>query len=158
MKYTDTKIVFQEIPDEVTLAINISGCNVRCPDCHSKYLWKDTGESLDRDSLFNLINRNIGITCVAFMGGDYDISHLYYLFESIKSYYPNLKVAWYSGVDRILTKINSKYLTYIKVGPYISKRGPLSNPNTNQKLYKVHRTKYGSTILLDMTSRFWKRY
>lgn len=26
MKYVDTKIVFQELPNEITLAINISGC------------------------------------------------------------------------------------------------------------------------------------
>ena len=27
MKYVDTKIVFQELPNEITLAINISGCH-----------------------------------------------------------------------------------------------------------------------------------
>ena len=38
MKYIDTKIVFSEVPDEITLAINISGCPIHCADCHSKYL------------------------------------------------------------------------------------------------------------------------
>ena len=39
LKYVNTDIVFQEIPDEVTLAVNISNCPCRCPGCHSQYLW-----------------------------------------------------------------------------------------------------------------------
>ena len=31
LRYINTDIVFQEFPDEVTLAINISGCPCRCP-------------------------------------------------------------------------------------------------------------------------------
>lgn len=156
LKYTDTKIVFQEIPDEITLAINISGCSVRCPDCHSKYLWEDIGESLNRDSLYTLINNNKGITCVAFMGGDSDVDYMQTLFYSVKSKYPNLKVAWYSGVDRLLTNVDTEYLDYIKVGPYIKDSGPLNNHNTNQRMYKVHRTNEGSTLLINITNKFWK--
>ena len=55
MKYVDTKVVFSEIPDEITLAINISGCPVKCFGCHSKYLWEDVGEPLNSDSLHHLI-------------------------------------------------------------------------------------------------------
>ena len=46
LKYTNTDIVFQEIPDEVTLAVNLSGCPCHCPGCHSQYLWGDEGEPL----------------------------------------------------------------------------------------------------------------
>lgn len=28
IKFVDTKIVFQEVPDEVSLAINITGCKI----------------------------------------------------------------------------------------------------------------------------------
>ena len=156
MKYVDAKVVFAEIPDEITLAINISGCPVRCPDCHSKYLWEDIGESLNRDSLYSLINSNKGITCVAFMGGDSDVDYMQTLFYSVKSKYPNLKVAWYSGVDRLLTNVDTEYLDYIKVGPYIKDSGPLNNHNTNQRMYKVHRTNEGSTLLINITNKFWK--
>lgn len=156
MKYVDVKVVFSEIPDEITLAINISGCSVRCPDCHSKYLWEDIGESLNRDSLYTLINNNKGITCVAFMGGDSDVDYMQSLFYLVKSKYPNLKVAWYSGVDRLLTNVDTEYLDYIKVGPYIKDNGPLNNHNTNQRMYKVHRTNEGSTLLINITNKFWK--
>ena len=49
LKYVNTDIVFQEIPDEVTLAINISNCPCHCPGCHSHYLWEDIGLPLDTD-------------------------------------------------------------------------------------------------------------
>ena len=72
LKYTDTEIVFREIPDEITLAINISGCPIHCPDCHSKELWQDIGEELTEEKLCSLIEENKGITCVCFMGGEND--------------------------------------------------------------------------------------
>ena len=67
LKYTIAEVVFREIPDEITLAINISGCPIHCPDCHSKDLWKDKGKDLSQRALERLINENPGITCVAFM-------------------------------------------------------------------------------------------
>ena len=45
----DTQVVFAEIPDEVSLAINISCCPHRCPGCHSPYLQKDYGVELDEE-------------------------------------------------------------------------------------------------------------
>lgn len=156
MKYVDAKIVFAEIPEEITLAINISGCPVRCPDCHSKYLWEDIGESLDRDSLHSLIESNKGITCLAFMGGDADVSYLQSLFSYVKTNYPYLKIAWYSGIDRVLPRINTRHLDYIKVGPYIKSKGPLNKRSTNQRMYKIYRTTERSSLLLDITSKFWK--
>ena len=37
-------VVFQEIPGEVTLALNLSGCPNRCAGCHSPHLWEEVGE------------------------------------------------------------------------------------------------------------------
>ena len=72
MKYTDTMVTFSEVPDKISLCINISGCPNRCPGCHSPELWEDIGTELNEDSLTKLINKNEGITCVCFMGGDAD--------------------------------------------------------------------------------------
>ena len=73
LKYVNTGIVFQEIPDEVTLAINISNCPCHCPGCHSKYLWEDIGTPLTPMVIEQMV-KNYGddITCIAFMGGDSD--------------------------------------------------------------------------------------
>ena len=71
LKYVNTGIVFQEIPDEVTLAINISNCPCRCPGCHSHYLWDDIGMPLNTEAIDDFIQRyGNDITCLSYMGGD----------------------------------------------------------------------------------------
>ena len=70
LKFAGYDIVFQEIPDEVTLAISISGCPNRCPGCHSPQLREDIGEPLTEETLTALLERYRGaITCVCLMGG-----------------------------------------------------------------------------------------
>lgn len=72
LKYTDVKIVFQEIPDEITLCINLSNCPCHCKGCHSSYLAEDIGEVLTYCKIQKLLERNKGITAICFMGGDND--------------------------------------------------------------------------------------
>lgn len=133
LKYTTAQVTFREIPDEVTLCINISGCPIHCPACHSKELWNDVGEELTRSTLLRLIEKNKGITCVCFMGGDKDISYLLELVWLIHDRYgEELKVAWYSGGN----KIYCNGFDYVKIGPYIEEKGGLDNINTNQRLFK----------------------
>ena len=73
LKYVNTGIVFQEIPDEVTLAINISNCPCHCPGCHSRYLWEDIGLPLNTDAIDAFVEQyGTDITCISFMGGDAD--------------------------------------------------------------------------------------
>ena len=73
LKYVNTGIVFQEIPDEVTLAINISNCPCHCPGCHSHYLWEDIGLPLNPEAIDDFVQKfGSNLTCIAFMGGDGD--------------------------------------------------------------------------------------
>ena len=51
LKYVGYDIVFQEIPDQVTLAINLSLCPNHCVGCHSPYLRNDVGNVLDEKAL-----------------------------------------------------------------------------------------------------------
>lgn len=70
LKYKGYAIVFQEVPNEITLAINICGCPHKCKGCHSQYLWLDDGDILEKD-LNDIIDKYKDyITCVCFMGGD----------------------------------------------------------------------------------------
>lgn len=137
MKYVDTMVTFREVPDEITLCINISGCKIHCPDCHSKHLWEDIGNILDTKTLDSLIEANKGITCVSFMGGEpNDIA--YFLFW-VKTRHPLIKTCYYTGRKWLsheeISTIN-RYLDYLKIGPYIKEKGGLDNPNTNQSFYK----------------------
>ena len=49
LKYYNYDIVFQEIPDEVTLAVNLTNCPHRCIGCHSPHLRHNIGEPLPAD-------------------------------------------------------------------------------------------------------------
>lgn len=152
LKYVDTKVVFAEIPDEITLAINISGCPCNCKGCHSSYLAKDIGEPLDLQHLTNLIDSNKGITCVCIMGGDANPSEVDDIAQDIKEYYPELKVGWYSGRQELSKDIELGNFDFIKLGPYIEEFGPLNSRTTNQRFYKV-----SDGELVDITSRFYDR-
>jgi anaerobic ribonucleoside-triphosphate reductase activating protein len=161
LKYTDTAVTFAEIPDEITLCINISNCPIHCKDCHSKYLWKDIGTTLDIDTFKGLIRRSEGISCVCIMGGDIEPKEVNNLFSSINLYSDILPIkhAWYSGETKLSKDIDLHWFDYIKIGPYIKEKGGLDNPNTNQKLYKVIHHNYmfeDMDELKDITYKFWK--
>jgi len=154
LKYVNTGIVFQEIPDEVTLAINLSNCPCRCPGCHSHYLWEDVGLPLDTAAIDAFIEKyGYDITCIAFMGGDCDPRGVNLLAQYVHEEHPEFKVAWYSGRLRIPSEVCKTDFDYIKVGPYIRHLGPLSKPTTNQRLYR--QTAKGD--FEDITARFWRK-
>lgn len=154
LKYVNTGVVFQEIPDEVTLAINISNCPCRCPGCHSQFLWQDVGEPLTPLVIDKLIiDYGSDITCISFMGGDSDPVYVNTLARYIHRVHSNLRVAWYSGRSRIPSTVNKKDFDYIKVGPYIEHLGCLKSRTTNQRLYK----RASGDDFKDITDRFWKK-
>ena len=153
-KYLDTKIVFQEVPDEISLAINITGCPCNCDGCHSPYLAKDTGEILSEKALSGLIEANPGITCVCFMGGDAYKPELVDLFSFVKKKC-NLKTCWYSGRNMDYGYEGLKWLDFIKTGPYVKDKGPLDFPSTNQRFYQVsYDDRYDTIGLKNLTYRF----
>jgi anaerobic ribonucleoside-triphosphate reductase activating protein len=154
LKYVNTDVVFQEIPDEVSLAINISGCPCRCPGCHSHYLWEDIGMPLDTSALDDFVGQyGNNITCISFMGGDSDPKGVEMLAQYIHEEYPEMKVAWYTGRLRVPSVVTKTDFDYIKVGPYIRHLGPLSKPTTNQRMYR----QTGNGAFEDITYRFWEK-
>lgn len=154
MKFVNTDIVFQEIPDEVSLAINISGCPCRCPGCHSRYLWEDIGDVLDAAAIDRLVTQYAGeVTCVLFMGGDADPAGVNQLAQHVHQAHPQLRVAWYSGRLRVPAVVNKSDFDYIKIGPFIRHLGPLKERTTNQRLYR----QAADGTFEDITSRFWKK-
>lgn len=156
LKYVDTKVVFAEIPDEITLAISISGCPCHCKGCHSAYLAEDIGVSLSEAGLTLLIEANEGISCVAFMGGDANPEEINLYAAFIKGIYPGIKVAWYSGRQELSKDIDLMNFDYIKLGPYDEDKGPLNKRTTNQKFYKVLHFSTGRCELIDVTHKFWR--
>ncbi|MFA6726778.1 MAG: anaerobic ribonucleoside-triphosphate reductase activating protein [Prevotella sp.] len=154
LKYVNTGIVFQEIPDEVTLAVNLSNCPIKCPDCHSSYLWEDIGEELTSEVIDHWVKKlGTDITCISFMGGDSDPASVDRLACYIHQTYPEYKVGWYSGRQKLSIEVKKEHFDFIKLGPYRSQLGGLKEKTTNQKLYK--KTENGEFV--DITFRFWKK-
>ena len=174
MKVASFDIVFQEIPGEVTLALNLSNCPCHCPGCHSPHLAEDIGEELNEQLLGGLIDRyGSMITCVAFMGGDAEPEGVAqwadYIHQLPITNY-QLKTAWYSGRMQLPDSLTAKRsysdngltaiavlqrsglpFDYLKLGPYIESLGGLKSPTTNQRLYKRVGDEWQ-----DITSVFWK--
>jgi len=142
---TDT--VIEEIPDRVTLAIEISNCRGNCPGCHSPFLKDDIGEELTPAVIDKLIADNYGINCFLFLGEGRDSEMLLALARYIRNKYPALEIAVYSGRDKVEDEFFDEF-DFVKTGPYIEALGPLNKRTTNQRLYY-----HGK----DITSRFWKR-
>lgn len=152
LKYLNCDIVFQEIPDEVALAINVTGCPCHCPGCHSPYLWNDVGNPLTAEAIDKLIEQcRSHITCVALMGGDAIPAEVDRLMQHLRTKHSRLHTAWYSGRSLLSPTLNLNNFDYIKLGPYLAHLGALRSRNTNQRLYKVTNGK-----LKDITQRFWR--
>ena len=184
LKVASFDIVFQEIPGEVTLALNLSGCPCHCKGCHSKHLWEDIGEPLDEKLLIGLLDRyGSQVTCVCFMGGDREPEEVARLAEYIKNHPSSaathrsaLRTAWYSGRPDLPESLSEQRSTgeaacqcnglsgaagpfdYIKLGPYIEELGGLKSPTTNQRLYKRvgDGTPESPFAWQDITSAFWQ--
>ena len=151
LKVYNYDVVFQEIPDEVTLAVNLTGCPCHCPGCHSPHLWEDIGEVLDEAMLQRIHAEYAGeVTCICLMGGDADSAAVERLCAYIKEQM-GLRSGWYSGRPELPAGIDLHHFDYVKTGPYIDSLGGLKSPQTNQRLYRV--TERG---MEDITARFWK--
>lgn len=142
-----TDIVIEEIPDRVTLAVEITNCRGNCPGCHSPFLRKDIGEELTEPAIDKMITDNFGTNCFLFLGEGNDKEALFRLASHIRTAFPGVETALYTGRESV-GKEYEEVFDYIKVGPYIESLGPLNSPATNQRLYH-----HGE----DITQRFWKR-
>lgn len=160
LKYTGAAVCFMEVPDQITLAFNISNCPHRCPGCHSQFLWEDTGELLmpnfvrELDKLSMPDNSKV-ITCACFMGGEWRPREL--IIYSRICHKRGIKTCLYTGADHLRqiddTLLN--HLDYIKFGSWREYAGPLSDPNTNQRMFKL-RDDQNRPALIDITHKFQK--
>lgn len=148
LKYLTFSVVFQEVPDEISLALEITACPHRCPNCHSPYLRRNVGNELTEENIERLIQKNSDVSCVCLMGGDSDHEDVIRIANIIHKY--NKKVAMYSGDDDMDDSL-IPYLDYYKIGSYQEDLGPLDSKTTNQVFYKII-----DNELVDITYRFQK--
>jgi anaerobic ribonucleoside-triphosphate reductase activating protein len=147
IKYENYDIVFMEIPDKVSLGINITNCQNNCINCHSSQLRKNFGDELTTTIIDKLLKTYDGIDCVILMGEGNDKKSLLDIALYIKT--KGLLTALYSGRDYIEEDIY-QYFDYIKIGRYDEKYGALNQKTTNQKLLKVN-----NDVIEDITYMMW---
>ena len=138
LKYANYYIGYQEVPNEITLCINISGCPHKCEGCHSQYLWEYKGNYIS-DDIEALQDKYKGmITCICFMGGDQNLEELAELLFKTKHIY-NLKTCVYSGNDDIYIFDDVlQHLDYLKIGGFNLDLGGLDKQKTNQRFYRIN--------------------
>ena len=144
-----TSVVMEEIPDRVTLAVDISNCRGNCEGCHSPFLREDIGEPLTEEVIDSLVKSNFGVDCFLFLGEGKDPETLLELAQHVTSL--GLKVALYTGRTEVEPVFWERF-DYLKTGPYLPEKGPLNQPSTNQRLYRKEGKRW-----VDITSRFWRR-
>lgn len=149
MRYLRATIVFQEIPDEVSLAIEITGCPNHCPGCHSPELQEVRGSEITPELLTHWEQtQGRYITTYLFMGGDHYKDELIQLLGW--AHQQGKLTGLYSGAAGMDPDI-AAHLDYYKTGPYEEARGPITQPGTNQQLWKRVGREW-----VDITSRMQK--
>lgn len=133
LRFISEQIVWQEVPGETSLAYMMSGCPLRCASCHSPDAWNgNVGEVLSEDYFKSKLLQYRGyITCVLFLGGEWNEEALYNLLQIANL--QQLQTCLYSGYENVSAELRSQ-LTYLKTGPWIPTLGGLSSPTTNQKM------------------------
>lgn len=147
LKYYNYDIVFQEIPNEVTLAVNITNCPNRCKGCHSPHLQQDIGDELNENRIISLMDKYaLAITCFCFMGGDGATQRVAELANFMRLSYPSIKIAWYSGCTKLPDGFDYKNFQYIKLGGYVEESGTLKSDTSNQHLFEIQQNGYMKDI------------
>ena len=148
MHCTGVDIVFQEVPEYISICFSIAGCSLQCEGCHSTHLWKKPGkDNLTLGSYLSILKKYQGMAdCVLFMGGEWHPEELtrYLMLARSMDY----KTCLYTGQETVDQAI-IKQLDFIKTGPWISKLGGLSSPNTNQVFTDLHTNKKLNHLFLN---------
>lgn len=126
------QITFQEVPNEVSLAFLITGCQLGCRGCHSPDTWSEkAGTPLTTSLFIQFVERYQSlITCVLFYGGEWQPKCL---IEKLKiAHRHNLKTCLYTGQESVSLSIE-EHLDFLKTGPWIESLGGLNCSSTNQR-------------------------
>ena len=133
MKIYNKEISFLEVPDEINLTFFVHGCKLACYNCFWKSDMKHYELTInDYKELLNKYKNKV--TCITFLGGEWDTNIIEYLKLAKHDY----KTCLYTGLNynEFINKHKDiiEHLDYLKVGRYIEELGALDSKTTNQQL------------------------
>ena len=140
-------VTLSEIPGEVCLTFPVTGCPMRCRNCHSPEL-RDSlqGSDLTREKYLDLLRDHSGlVSCILFLGGDWLPEELAERLDEAKS--RGFLTGLYSGNPYVKNEKILSNLDFLKTGPFV--QFPINDPRTNQRLVDFRTGE-------DITYRFWK--
>ena len=125
-------ILFQEVPDEISLGFTVMGCPLKCQGCHSEHTWDPgRGTPLTPKLFRDFLDQYQGlITCVLFFGGEWQLQALLPKLKLARQ--SGLKTCLYTGREHVPDTLK-KELTYLKTGRWVEAMGGLDRPTTNQR-------------------------
>lgn len=127
-------VVFQEVPNEISLAFSIAGCKNNCKNCSWKFL-ESTKKELTDDLYQSLLEKYKGtVSCILFLGGEWNEDNLISKLKLAKQ--NGFKTCLYTGQNDVSSSIKTN-LDYLKIGPYVEELGGLDSPKTNQKFFDL---------------------
>ena len=129
-------IVFQEVPNHISLAFYVCGCPLKCEGCHSPELWSvSQGTKLSWELYRNLLRQyHDKADCILFLGGEWNQAELIEFLKEARA--QGYKTALYTGLEDI-PKAISENLHFLKTGPWKTALGGLQSPTTNQIFYDL---------------------
>lgn len=132
LRFTVERVVWLEVPGEVSLAFTISGCPLRCKGCHSSESRNpNAGQLLTEEYFLARLQQYQGlISCVLFLGGEWQPTELIHLLRIARE--QQLNTCLYTGFEIIAPDL-LPYITYLKTGPWVAELGGLDSPTTNQR-------------------------
>lgn len=140
MNYSSMQLTFQEVPEEISLSFLITGCQLRCPGCHSPDSWNPLkGTKLSPSHFSDLLTKYAKvITCVCFLGGEWEETQLQEFCRIARA--KGFKTCLYTGLDDVSQTLKDE-LDFLKTGRFIQELGGLSSPTTNQKFMDLKNKK-----------------
>lgn len=149
LTYDSCAVQLQEVPNEISLSFYICDCPHHCIGCSSPWLREPGSIQLTKENLLHQMAITPYFSCVTFMGGDEKHKDIIELTKVIHE--QGKRVCMYSG-DDFIDKDLADVLDYYKLGHWDASKGPLNDPNTNQRMYEKIQGNWK-----DITSSFWRK-
>lgn len=133
-----TGITLTEVPDHISLFIELGQCKQHCEGCHSPHLWEDMETLTPLETICIEATQAVakGANAIVLMGGTTNKGVTSEnLVEIVKALSQIAPVCLYSGTDNIVAG-TLEFLTWLKVGSYQKDLGGLDSPKTNQKFFR----------------------